>query len=326
MTRHASPRKQIIALIEQGHIPAGKINEALIATKVRPDNRAWWTFIDQLLLGLGGLALAFSALFFIAYNWNEIGRFAKFGLVEALIVLAIAAYWKLDSNAFAGKVSLLIATILLGVLLALFGQTYQTGADPWQLFFNWALLILPWALIGRFPAIWVLWIALINLSIVLYQQVFQSVLGILFDTNLAVLWPLFLFNLSAWVIWEALERDRPWLSARWAIRLLAVGSGVPITWLALAGIFGTEISGVVTGFVWIIWLAALYFIYRKIKPDLFMLAGGCLSGIVVTVAFVVRHIADNDFGGSLLLIALLIVGLGTSAAVWLRNIQQEFHS
>ncbi len=43
-----------------------------------------------------------------------------------------------------GKAALLLATLLLGVFLALFGQTYQTGADPWQLFANWALLILPW--------------------------------------------------------------------------------------------------------------------------------------------------------------------------------------
>ena len=326
MTRHPSPRKQIITLIEQGRIPAGNIDDALLAAQVRPDSQAWRTFIDRLLLGLGGLALAFSVLFFIAYNWNEIGRLAKFALVEASIVLAIAAYWKLDSDGATGKTALLVATVLVSVLLALFGQTYQTGADPWQLFFNWALLILPWALIGRFPAIWVLWVALLNLSIVLYQQAFQGMLGILFDTKTTVLWPLFLLNLAAWAAWEMLARNHPWLSARWAIRLLAAASGASITGLVVAGIFGAGTSTAAAGGVWGLWLAALYFIYRRIKPDLFMLAGGCLSGIVVTVAFVARHTITSGAGGNLLLIALLIIGLGTGAAVWLRNIQREFQS
>src|SRR5699024_11365250 len=43
---------------------------------------------------------------------------------------------------------LLIASIITGSLLALFGQVYQTGADTWQLFFAWAILITPWE-IGR---------------------------------------------------------------------------------------------------------------------------------------------------------------------------------
>lgn len=60
-------------------------------------------------------------MFFVAYNWNEIGRFAKFGMVEALIALAVLAYWKFGVDTITGKLSLLLATILLGVLLALYG-------------------------------------------------------------------------------------------------------------------------------------------------------------------------------------------------------------
>src|SRR5699024_2163378 len=66
---------------------------------------------------------------------------------------------------------LLIASIITGSLLALFGQVYQTGADTWQLFFGWALLITPWVLIARFPALWLLWLGLINACLVLYLDV-----------------------------------------------------------------------------------------------------------------------------------------------------------
>ena len=36
------------------------------------------------------------------------------------------------------------------------GLTYQTGADPWQLFATWALMLLPLAALGRSPLLWTL--------------------------------------------------------------------------------------------------------------------------------------------------------------------------
>lgn len=321
-----SARNQIIELIEQGAIPAEKIGDALTAAKVAPDGKVWRIFIDHLLLWLGGLALAFAAMFFIAYNWNDIGRFTKFGMVEMFIVLAIVAYWKLGEHKVIGKVSLLVATIFLGVLLALYGQTYQTGADPWQLFFTWALLMLPWALIGRFPAIWIVWVMLINISIVLYHQAFGGIFWLIFDSYTEMLWLLFFFNTLALIVWEFLAGTWRWLSERWAIRLLAVGSGVPMIWLVLYAIFDSGDANVLPGLVWAISLAALYFVYRKMKPDLFMLAGGCLSGIVVLVTFLSKQMLGNGSSGSFLFLALLVIGLGTGAAVWLRNIHREWQS
>ena len=48
-------------------------------------------------------------------------------------------------DAVAGRISLFATAFLSGILLAVFGQVYQTGADPYGLFLAWALLILPWA-------------------------------------------------------------------------------------------------------------------------------------------------------------------------------------
>ncbi len=75
MSRHELPRKQVIALIEQGSISAEDVNGALAVAKIRPDNKGWRGFIDRLLLWAGGLALASAILFFVAYNWNDIDRF-----------------------------------------------------------------------------------------------------------------------------------------------------------------------------------------------------------------------------------------------------------
>lgn len=321
-----SPRNRFIELVEQGAIPVEKIDAALGAAKITPDGKAWRTFIEHLLLWLGGLALAFAVMFFIAYNWDHIGRFAKFGMVEGILGLAVAASCRFDGHAVAGKVSLLVASICLGILLALYGQTYQTGADPWQLFFTWALLMLPWTVIGRFPALWIVWVALMNTSIVLYHQTFQGLFWIMPGSETGMLWLTFLFNTVLLAAWELLTATWHWLSERWAIRLLATGSGIPLTWLVLHAIFTKGNGHFLPGLVWAAWLALMYLIYRRIKPDLFMLAGCCLSGITVSVSLLAKHILDFDSAGGFLLLALLVIGMGAGAAVWLKNVHREFQS
>ncbi len=319
-----SSRNQIIELVKQGAIPADKAAAALAVAGVAPDGPAWRRFIDGLLLWLGGLALAFAVLFFTAYNWQDIGRFAKFGMVEAAMVLGIGAYWKCGRQHVAGKVALLATTILLGVLLGLFGQTYQTGADPWQLFFNWALLMLPWALIGKFPAIWMVWVVLINLTIVLYYQAFRGLFGLMLGSDAEMLWLLWAFNTLVLIAWELLTPKVRWLAESWATRLLLAAGGAILTWLVLRSIFEPGDYRWLPGLVWGIWTAALYGVYRRVRQDLFMLAAGCLAGIVVLVTFLARHLLDDGAAGGFLLLALLVIGLGAGAAVWLHNLHREW--
>jgi uncharacterized membrane protein len=132
----------------------------------------WRSFIDRLLLWCGTLLIAVGVIFFFAFNWQEMGRFAKFGLAEVPIVVSVAVCWKLGLDRLSGKAALLAATILIGALLALVGQTYQTGADPWQLFAVWALMVLPWVVIGRFGALLLFWVSLVNVALFLYFQTF----------------------------------------------------------------------------------------------------------------------------------------------------------
>ena len=60
-----------------------------------------------------------------------------------------------------------------GAVLALVGQTYQTGADVWELFAAWAALMLPFAWLSRSTASWVLWLGVANLA--LMRALSQSV-------------------------------------------------------------------------------------------------------------------------------------------------------
>lgn len=321
-----SPRSQLLEFIEQGRIPTEKIGAALRAAKVVPDGGAWRSFLDRLLLWIGSLALAFAVMFFIAYNWHAIGRFAKFVMVELILVLSMVAYCKFGEQSAAGKVTLLFSTICLGVLLALYGQTYQTGADPWQLFFTWALLMLPWAVIGRFAALWMVWVLLINISLVLYHQTFRGTFWFVFGYETGTLWLLFLVNSLFLAAWEFLTATRRWCPERWAVRLLAVGGGVPLTWLVLHAIFGSDGFKLLPALALAAWLAVMFYVYRNKKPDLFMLAGCCLSAITVSVSFTGKHILPSDSAVGFLLLALLVIGLGAGAAFWLKGVHQEFQS
>src|SRR5688572_21097573 len=137
-------RAAVFDWAERGAIPAARLREALAVTGVIPTARDWHLFLDALLLWCGAAALGAGFIFFIAFNWTALGRYVKFGLVEAVVVLAVVAAWRLGIDRVAGKAALLVASLATGGLLALFGQTYQTGADTFELFASWAALILPW--------------------------------------------------------------------------------------------------------------------------------------------------------------------------------------
>ncbi|TDY00007.1 DUF2157 domain-containing protein [Thiohalophilus thiocyanatoxydans] len=326
-----SNHHRIVRFVEQGYIPSEKMDQALTISGVYPDAAAWRSFINHLLLWLGGLALAFAVLFFVAYNWSELGRLFRFALVEVLIVAAIIVYWKLGTGRMAGKVALLGGTICLGVLLALYGQTYQTGADPWQLFFNWALLILPWVVIGRFAPLWLVWLALINISISLYFRAFPNafdLIGIV-PWNSGVYWVLFLFNTLALTLWELAARRWSFMAQRWAIRLVALGSGYAVTWLALISILANGMSdraGLLSGLIWLLWLAGMGWVYRYRIRDLFMLTGCCLSAIVVMTTLLARYMLEGDPVGAFLLLALMVMGAGSGSLVWLKRLHREWQA
>ncbi len=318
-----SDRHTIFAWSERGAI--ADVRAALGVAGVLPAARDWRAFLDALLLWSGAVALAASVVFFVAHNWNALGKFTKFGLIELLLVAAVIGYWRLGPDRTTGKASLLVASILLGALLALFGQTYQTGADTWELFANWSALMAPWVLIGRFAGLWMFWIAIANVAIVFYFQVFPGLIGIFFSTE-RQLWTLFAFNTAALVVWELAARRFAWLDERWAPRLLAIASGTTITMLMLQTIFGwQELSGVAL-FAYPVWLACAYGAYRVLMLDLFVLAGGCLSVIVVVTTFLAKNLSDSLAGGAWLFVAIVVIAMAAASGWWLKQLAREVHT
>ncbi len=296
---------------------------ALRAAEVLPGPAGWRRFIDRLLLALGSLLVAAGVIFFIAYNWRELGRFAKFGLVEALIVVALTVCWKFGLERPAGKAALGAAALLAGGLLALVGQTYQTGADTWELFFTWAALILPWMLVGRHAVLWVGWLVIANLAAALYFITFRGFLWWLGGPR-ETLWALFALDTAALAVWELARRGGvAWLQERWPARLLVLASGASIALLAMIAIFEHRATSDTTALLgWALWIGAAYWIYRRLIVDLFALAVGVFSVIVVVSSWLAHHLGSRDAGG-FLLISLVVIGLAAGGALWLRRTAEE---
>ena len=319
-------RSQVLAWVESGAVPPARLHDALRAAGALPDGRDWRRFLERVFLGLGVAVLAASAVYFVAANWNELGRYAKFALAEGALAAAVAvALWRgLDTRV--GQASLAAAALLTGVLLALVGQVYQTGADTYELFAVWAMAIVAWVAVGRSPALWLIWIALLNLAVALYYVTFGW-LGLLFAPGdwHALCAALFLLDTLALAAWEfAASRGVEWLAPRWAPRILATAGGVAISILAVLSIVDGQGNEVAYLALYALWLAGVYGYYRRHRLDLFVLAGAVLSLIVFGAAglsrLLLRHHGD---AGSLLTIAAFVILAAGAGALWLRRLAQE---
>lgn len=140
---------------------------AWMRSEGRPSSSERRTFLAQLLHAAGLGSLGAGVVFFVAANWPAWGLVGRFGLLEAGMALcAGVALWR-PPPARPGQATLLLATVLTGALLALFGQTYQTGADVHELFFTWALLALPFALAALSGAVWAVWWVVLDTGLTL---------------------------------------------------------------------------------------------------------------------------------------------------------------
>jgi uncharacterized membrane protein len=316
-------RQKWIALWrEQGVLSAQQIPAALRLAGIPPSREEWRLWIDRLLLWLGVAALLAGLIFFVAANWSGMGRFGKFALAEAAIIASLVAY-VLSARFRYGNAALLAASLAVGALLALIGQIYQTGADTFELFIAWALLILPWVLMARLPALWVLWLVILHVAYVFYMQTFGTLWGFFLKSE-QMLVGMALFDCCALIVWEWLAARREWMRGRWVPRLLALTAGTAVTVLAIYFILNNRYaSGWWYFALYLIVMAGMYGGYRYKIPDLFMLAGSALSVIVVATTWLANALPHNYGAGSFLLLGVFSMLATAAAAWWLRQLAHE---
>lgn len=332
------------------HIATGlRLDKAAFARALElsgavPDRLAFAQAASRFLMLAGTALIVTGVAAFFAFNWAELHRLAKFGLIEVGIAAAVLLAWRMGLDSLAGRSALFGAGALTGVLLAVYGQAYQTGADPYGLFLGWGVLILGWALIGRQAALWLLLAVLANLTLALYwAQVLHppeafledlahafgplSWIGFLLsDFRLAQL--VFGLNGAMLIAWELGARQGvAWMRGRWFPRLIALFALAAISDAALLLILasGHGAGGqlrFVAPVLFAVFVAAALWYYRARERDLFILAA-CLLAVIVVVTASVGRFLTGGFD-ELLLLSVLVVAQTAGAAAWLRQVARSW--
>lgn len=347
-----------------GKIDRANFKAAMLEAYPHPNANKWQQLIANLLLYLGVLLVGAGVIFFMAFNWDALSHLSKFAIVETLFTLFIGGFYLANHtqkkyllpsslphnqhtphfqqsqpspNIYGWNLPnamLLGASIMLGALLALVGQTYQTGADPWQLFAIWAVLILPFAYIAGFDLLWLLIVVLLNVSLGLYLQSFASVFSFLLEdiqqiaifglVNLAIH---LLFILAKSFQWRGQLRFNCLMVE--ATSLLASISA--FTWLIVWVIFDFSYdynSSEHIAYYALLYLAiltSLFVWYRYRSPSLYPLTLVLTSISTAIVSLLSRELLDShDPIGGFFLIAMVVIGLTSGSLYWLKQLQKEF--
>lgn len=106
---------------------------------------SWKNYLIGLSFLLGTGFFCSGLISWIAANWYGFSHDEKFYGVQLLFILSLATsllYHRPPNQqyqALPSQVALFISAISIGGLFAIIGQTYQTGANNWQLFALWAV-------------------------------------------------------------------------------------------------------------------------------------------------------------------------------------------
>ncbi|MEN5193797.1 DUF2157 domain-containing protein [Sphingobacterium faecium] len=144
--------------------------ESLLEKYIYAKPKDWKKFLDLFLLTLGLGFVVSGIVFFFAFNWAELNKFIKIGIILLLLAASIICAIQLRIKEIYKKMLITAAAMLVGVLFAVFGQIYQTGANAYDFFLAWTLFITLWVIITHFYPLWLLFIVLTNVTIVLFNE------------------------------------------------------------------------------------------------------------------------------------------------------------
>ena len=255
--------------------------------------------VAVLAAALGGLGI----IFWIAANWETLGRFGRFALLQGVVlVMCAGALWRPAARAPLG----LLALLAIGGLFAFFGQTYQTGADPWQLFALWAVLALPLCLALRSDVLWAPWALVAITAIALWVHAHIGHRWSFEPADLRV-------HLLGWGAAFALVTALSPLLGRsvgagvWAFRTALTLAVTMVTLSALGGLFASLVAAhYILGLV--VLAAATLALALPRSFEVFGLSAVVLGLDTLLVAGLARALFDKHRGGEPI-VELLVLGL-----------------
>lgn len=294
------------SLLENSQLASKDLASALTVLNTETKNSDLLTDIHRLMAIVTGVFGGCALIFFVAANWQAMGQYAKFAVVQSPFILSVIAYLVFERGVIK-QAALILAFFSIGGAFALFGQTYQTGADPWQLFFNWALLGMPLVFISRTQGLFALWAIVANAALTAYGDIWLS-----FDQ---LLLGLIALNVVFLISWQVKVNLSNWVRSDWGSAFITVFlCGL---W-ATCYIFGLWENQGLSLVNWLISIAgfaitAFYFRFKQLNRLILIMIGLCL--IICANATMLRITGEYFFEGILMLCFALTIGLG----VWLAN-------
>jgi uncharacterized membrane protein len=280
--------------------------DRVLKVNVYNNKESWQKFFRLFNISLGvGFTVA-GIVFFFAYNWADLHKFVKIGLTQGVLIATTIAALLPKINDNIRNVILTGASVLVGVLFAVFGQIYQTGANAYDFFLAWTVFVTIWVLVSKFSPLWLLYLVLINTTFILYsQQVAKDwsevfICFLLFIINAAVLISTIYFG----------KKKKP----NWFLNTVALASASYATIGIVIGIFDKH----QTTFAILILITAPVFalgIWHGLKTKSSFYLSVIPFSLIIIVSALLIKISDGEM--MFLLVSLFIIG---SATLTIKNL------
>ena len=291
--------------------------DKILKQEIYSTKESWRKFLRLFFISLGVSFTTAGIIFFFAYNWADLHKFIKIGLIESLIIITtlIVLFSKISLDI--KNILLTGASILVGVLFAVFGQIYQTGANAYDFFLGWTMFITLWVAISNFAPLWLVFITLINTTLILYSQQVAHDWSEVFELTLLFVINILFLTIALFVKKNIKEIKPP----IWFTNLIALAS-ISFSTIGISiGIFDQQQTSF---FVLIIITSILYGI--GIKYGLKVKSGFYLSTIPFSIIVIISAflIKLSDDASMLFIISLFVIASVTFVIKNLINLQKKW--
>lgn len=285
--------------------------EEELQANVYADTTEWRRFLHLLLPALGISFLVSGVIFFFAYNWADLPKFVKLGMVEgALIVtvsLALFTRWSVPVK----QILLTGASMLVGALFAVYGQIYQTGANAYDFFLGWTLFVTLWVFISSYFPLWLLWIGLVNVTIYLFKTqiaMANEEVEVLLNNAHTLICTLTVVVAEGGYVLGRIRQQTDWF-----INTLALAAFISATANAMSSILDHYAhAGVTLPLALALFAGSLFFGFRK--RQLFYIATAPFCALLILDAALLQ-LFEKQMGVEVILLLGLVLIAGTTALV-----------
>jgi uncharacterized membrane protein len=307
---------QLLQWREQRQLSSEQLQQASGQFPLQPATGFWLAQANLILLFGTVVLLGAALIFFLAHNWPFMHYFIKFALAAGALVLSGVIAIRSGTASLVQRAALLSAAILTGALLALIGQTYQTGADIWQLFASWAALITPLVLLSKSRACYLLWFVVLELALGRYLMTPSELFWLLASAPMIL--SLALANLIIMLFAEFALPRLGVQANQTLVRLSALTLVAPLT--LGAGLAAWDHGYQLNLLVYLPLTAVLTLWYWRQRRDVLILALLAFSAITVATAMLASLLESADDFFAMNFLALFVIGASAGTVIWLKKL------